>query len=410
MKKNKIKILYLDSLLSYINPSRNLIPNILSKAGVLYCYGPGYTASDELKRGCKAFSDKHGPFDIIISSIHITLTRFYPKENIENRLRHYARSFPNEDLLHFDDMFEFFLKFDGPKLALMLESDPYNFSAKQIDILNQINTYLIGWGINSIESKKNLRFIKEESFGQRINDNYFEFIRESRNRVVEFHHYVSEHELCWTPLAHRSTPWSILGAMYRARRIAIDTLKENGIRASKAHYGFPFELARRFRLLGPPTRTEQAIVNYAFRRKMQTARYGYTCGSALRYPIRKYFEIPAAGAVLVCDPCAGFEDLGFVDGENAIVCEPEGVHKVHHLLENEPERAQKIADRGRALVLDRHVVGARARQLRECLEAIVDGTFAGSRWNKGRFEVIRKKEHSPNIPTSAQASAGQIPH
>lgn len=397
----KIKVLFLDALIGYFNPTRNLLPALLGEVFDLHCYGPGYIDSSELQKGCRTYLNDEGPFDAVISTAHAAFARYYPQENISKKFIHYARSFPDRDFDYLVDMYETLIEYGGPKFVTMIESDTYNFSIGQIESLKEVDGYTVGWGPGSVISTNSLANLRDESFGKRANDNYFEFIQGRLDRIIEFHHYVTEHEVCWTPLANRSTSWSILGAMYRARRIAIEGLKDNGITVSTAHYGFPFELVRRFRLLGFPTRSEQAFVNYAFRRKMQMARYGYTCGSALRYPIRKYFEIPAAGAVLVCDPCAGFEDLGFVDGENAIVCEPHDVHKVHEFLENEPEQAQQIAANGRALVLDRHVVGARARQLRECLEAIIDGSFAGSRWHKGRFEVIRKKERSPQDQINA---------
>ena len=58
-------------------------------------------------------------------------------------------------------------------------------------------------------------------------------------------------------------------------------------------------------------------------------------------PIRKFFEIPAAGSVLVCQPFAGFNNAGFVDRENCVICEPAEIVEAHHWLTEDLDRARK---------------------------------------------------------------------
>ena len=110
----------------------------------------------------------------------------------------------------------------------------------------------------------------------------------------------------------------------------------------------------------------------------------------MNVPIRKFFEIPASGAVLVCTPFSGFRDAGFIDKENAIICEPEDIMEVHRWLEADSSRAQRIADAGRAMVIKNHSVKAWAEQFSKIFESVLDGTFAGGRWGEGSFTVKRK--------------------
>jgi hypothetical protein len=101
--------------------------------------------------------------------------------------------------------------------------------------------------------------------------------------------------------------------------------------------------------------------------------------------VRKFFEIPALGSVLVCMPCNGFEALGFENGVNAMVARPDQIPEVHAFLEAHPEEAQNIADAGRELIWEKHTVQARAAQLAASLDAILSGRFKGSYWEKGEF-------------------------
>jgi hypothetical protein len=91
--------------------------------------------------------------------------------------------------------------------------------------------------------------------------------------------------------------------------------------------------------------------------------------------------------VLVCRPFSGFRDAGYIDQENAIVCEPEDIMEVHKWLESDPDRAQHIAEAGRAMVLKNHSVAARAKQFKQVFKAVIDGTFAGGRWKQGALQI-----------------------
>jgi len=139
----------------------------------------------------------------------------------------------------------------------------------------------------------------------------------------------------------------------------------------------------------------QNAFHVTFRQEIKSVRYADTDGYGYDRPIRKFFEIPALGTVLLCTPCAGLEDLGFVDRESVVVAAPDEVVDAVQWLDKAPDKAQAIADRGRTLTSRRHSLTARARQLTECLAAIDAGTFRGSRWRRGDFcvETVHQREY-----------------
>jgi hypothetical protein len=105
-------------------------------------------------------------------------------------------------------------------------------------------------------------------------------------------------------------------------------------------------------------------------------------------PIRKFFEIPAVGCLLVCRRFRGFEEAGFRDGVNCVVAEPDDLADVHFELSAHPERYEAMARQGQKLILEKHSVDARARDLSICLDAIVSNQFHGSQWVDGHH-VLR---------------------
>jgi len=111
-------------------------------------------------------------------------------------------------------------------------------------------------------------------------------------------------------------------------------------------------------------------------------------------PIRKFFEIPSAGAVLVCRPFHGFAEAGFVDGVNCILAEPNELMDVHNSLIADPDRAQNIASAGQHLVMDLHSLSARADHLAAIIDAIAEQRFAGSQWVDGSHLLRASIERS----------------
>lgn len=86
-----------------------------------------------------------------------------------------------------------------------------------------------------------------------------------------------------------------------------------------------------------------------------------TDGSAYDAVIRKFMEIPAAGALLLARPFVGFESMGFKNGESAMVHDEEDpVGQVLELLDD-PVRLQAIAANGQKMLWENHSIHARAK-------------------------------------------------
>jgi hypothetical protein len=134
------------------------------------------------------------------------------------------------------------------------------------------------------------------------------------------------------------------------------------------------------------------LYNLLFQRTLADTQCVYTARGGFGIPIRKFFEIPAAGALLLCSPCNGFEALGFESGRHYVAVEPEDLpDALAFWLRNSD--AQKIASMGHALMLARHSSSARGEQIERCLHKMVAGQFTGARWVGGQY-LVNEKDHT----------------
>jgi hypothetical protein len=398
----KPRILFLDVAVAYINPTRNLLPRLVDQAGDVTFFGPGYVPSEVLRRGLHSFIAEHGPFDVALATEHIVFALVPGDPRTETLYRRNYRRFhfPVSDLGERGRILDDLGRSACVTVAMLLESDFYDFSQQQIDHIHQRFQFVATWGAQFVRPISSLSRLRLEHFAHRATDRWHDFVAANAGRVVPLLHFVADDEFCFVSLAHRPRTWSVPGTRYEARQRAVEALSRRGITTR-----------RRLPVAGMLSRAGLrpfswhwflAYYQDSFREEIRQSRYAFTCGSALGYPIRKFFEIPAMGSVLACVPCQGFEELGFRHGINAFASPPESLPDLTRELEADSGRAQAVADAGRELVATRHSLNARAEQLALALERLVSGRWRGAVWRAGEL-VLHPDHHSP--PTAAAASA-----
>jgi hypothetical protein len=377
-----------------LNPTVRLWPFIFVECADVTFFGPGHAASDD--SALAAFIRRNGPFDVIVLDDHVFVNSL-PGRDYEGTARNYRQFYvhrisPMDAVLAARRLFDTALNANVPVLVSQFENDSYNLRQSHFDRLRDSGVYAIGWGSELYPWLGEVEMTGEGVWIQRANDRWKTFVVDHQNRVISMPAMLDFDEFCFRPLKLRRDEWSVPGTRYRSRAIARRELKAMGKRlGGGAHYVFMKALSG----LGLPLYRQRALLdlyNGGFVRTLQESQLVYTCGSAMKMALRKFFEIPAAGAVLVCDPCYGFEALGFRDGEHAILCQPEQLAERFAAKQN-LEALQEIATAGQRMVLRTHSISARARQMRRCVDAIVAGRFRGSYWEKGEFK-LRGDEHA----------------
>lgn len=384
------RILFVDVNASFVNPTRNLLPLALLAAGDVRFFGPGYVSSECLARGLSSFLDQEGPFDAVISN---TLVLFSdsddPARYASTLLASYAYHGPQEDLLYLPIIAKQFAALNPPRIVILLENDFYNWTVREADKISSCADFFIGFGEEFSPLLAELPHLQQERFAQSATDIWSTFSRQNRQKIASQLHFVSDAEFLISPLSSRALPWSVMGVQYHARALARDALKRAGIDpVTDTKFRKFISLLKKAHVMRGEKRWVQKALNGSFMSRLAQTRYSFTCGSGLEMPIRKFFEIPAVGCLLVCRRFRGFEEAGFRDGVNCVVAEPDDLADVHFELSAHPERYEAMARQGQKLILEKHSVDARARDLSICLDAIVSNQFHGSQWVDGHH-VLR---------------------
>lgn len=388
------RLLYIDANASFINPTRNLVTTALMSAADLTLFGPGYVTSDALARGLPAFIEANGPFDLALSNTLVLFSDMKdPAHYAATLKRAYAYDGVTDDLHFLPVLAKQFEALAIPRLAILLENDFYNWTERERDLIDGRADYFIGFGQELSPRLADMPYVRLEQFASSATDIWADFSRLHRRRIASLPHFVADGEFNMTPLCVREQDWSIMGVQYHARGVARDALKAISISPiMDTRFRKVINLLRRLRIMRGEKRIVQRLLNQDFGDRIASTRFSYTCGSGLMMPIRKFFEIPAAGSVLVCRPFYGFSALGFEDGVNCIVSEPERIADVHARLKLDLGFAQKIASAGQNLVRTRHSVAARADDLGAIIKAISEKRFFGSEWRGGLHSIRTKEE------------------
>jgi hypothetical protein len=383
-----MKLLVLDYQLEYINPTRQLVQVLFQSLGETCFFGPGFTSEKILEEGLDAFIQKHGPFDMLAASEHVLFAEQLAQRGRvqEAYQKIYSYDFSDSCLQFGPSILKAFQARNEKKLVVLLESDFYNFRPQQISLIEELNGFILSFGAEFFKRMSDLPFLAKEKFGQNAHDGWLQFLETCPEKVISFPHFVGEHEFVWGSGGGKSLHWVIPGAKYWARKYVRNLLRRNGISYAGPRLNVLLFILEQFGFTGSRKRYLNRLFQYLFTREISQAAHCFTCGSGLGMPIRKFFEIPALGSLLVGLPCNGFRALGFRDGVNALSCpHPRDIINIHHELNAHPERVSALAAKGQNLVWKKHSLHARVSLLKTVFEGIHHDTFFGSHWQNGEF-------------------------
>jgi hypothetical protein len=393
--KKRPNALYLTFNTDFLNPTRGLLLSSLSIATDLTVYGPGYSSSETLQQGVEKFVDQNGPYDFILTDEYVLqpMDREHPEQN---RFVNHACKFDPSLLFQAMEWRDFLSGYSGHKVICLLQSDFYNFPEIYCQDLDRLGDFYISWGPELVFPKDQVLqnavvpSTMNEHIYERWNDNYLKFAKSHQSKMISCPAFVSQDESYEQPLKNRPYPWACPGADYNARVTARKILEKNGFVGPGRWLPKAFSISSRLHFNVYNKFWTIKAIQWGFRHALRQARYAFTCGSIVRWPIRKFFEIPINGAVLVCETPHGFQNLGFQSGENALTVDAKDILDAHDWLEQDPDRAQSIATAGRQLVLEKHSVEARATQIGAAFTAILESRFQGSLWGNGNFQIIER--------------------
>ena len=182
---------------------------------------------------------------------------------------------------------------------------------------------------------------------------------------------------------------SVPGILYYRRNMILDLLKkQKNLKIGKTNYLFIYSILDKIGFSPYANVLLQTVFRVLFKNLLNNSKISITDGGAYEMTIRKFFEIPASGSLLLAYPCASFEALGFVNNESAIIIEDDDpIGQITDLLDNS-KLIEFIAHNGRNLVWEKHSITARSSQLNLALKHIKEKTYNGSFWKNGNFKIL----------------------
>ncbi|HOC08576.1 MAG: glycosyltransferase [Clostridiales bacterium] len=105
-----------------------------------------------------------------------------------------------------------------------------------------------------------------------------------------------------------------------------------------------------------------------YAKEINRAKIFITSGTKYRYPVAKYFEVPACNTLLMAKGNKDLKELGFISGQNFVECTDDNFYDLAmYYLENDKER-ERIARNGYNLVHSRHTNSIRAKEFIATIE------------------------------------------
>lgn len=395
------RILVVHPRISFINPTTELWPELFAGIGPTTFFGPGYQTETTLSAGLEAFvADRNYQFDLVVVSEQVTNPNGEAgsPDRVEFLVRNYGygRREAMSFLMQKASWLEFINQWSPTTLYTFFEFDPYRVYPEWVHRMEESQGYLVGWGSEFVRPTIDLPNLRHETFGERATDLWFELLESRRSSVLSLPAFVSDGEFCLRPLSERRKDWSVLGTAYAARREARGRIREGHLSSTGNFHAASVAVVDRLSGGRIGNRYVRNWMRFGFRQALTNSKASFTCGSGLEYPVRKYFEIPAAGALLVSPDFPALGALGFRSGTNFVAASPEDIPSLtRDLLNSNPDHMQEIADAGQLLVREQHTLHARMKQLDFLIDSVLKGTFSGSRWIGGELRLLNSSEEEP---------------
>jgi hypothetical protein len=390
-----MNILFIGVNQRYINATNYHYPSILNRIGNLLCFGPGFVSEDEIKKGVDQFLKTKAKPDIIVIAAQCVVNK--DAFSFNKSLQRYTYVFNSAQVTgkFLSDTEDFCKNNKARVVCLITDIDPHVTPQYMINHLIAQGSYFIGWGNGFLNAHDDMFSLMNEEYVQRKIQKGFQvglldfFATEFSDRMINLGHFVADQEFYWGNLSARKYDVSVPGSSYTRRKNIIDLIKKN------KNFSIPQNRIKYFLKImdrvGIKTYSNFYLVNlynFLFQMELSTSKICITEGGGNNYPVRKFFEIPASGALMACWPAIGLKNLGYKHNENCIYLNSsDDIFELIADVKIDLPKYQHIAALGRKHTLDHHSASARSNQLKESFEKILSNNFSGSFWDDGIYKL-----------------------
>lgn len=373
----------------YINPTEeDFLARLAERFDVVF-HGPGWGPIDQLAPDAEAAYERLGPFDAAI------LHQYFLMDSLSQAAASCHFPFDVRRFLRERPTFAAgFAALPCLRIAMLMRMDYYALTARDAERLQAFPGCFLTWPAEFTPPLADVADIGREAFAGAATDHYHRFAAANRRRIIPTAHAVEESLIIPPRLADKRYDVSVPGQFYAARKEAAQALRAAGFRVGDQSQRVGLFSRAATLLTGRSLYASPraiARLQRSFQARIRNSLVCYTDGSRLRWPLRKYFEIPALGALLAADRFHGDEALGFVAGRNYLAVAPAELPDVVRRAKSDPDWAFGMVGRLQDALRARHTVARRVEQFAEAVEALLDGAFAGAGWRNGAFVVERRQ-------------------
>jgi hypothetical protein len=210
---------------------------------------------------------------------------------------------------------------------------------------------------------------------------------------IDFPHCLRQSDL---NVRSKKKVWDIIvpGVSYKTRQIAQESAEKADL------FVAPYIGYSRWLVLAPFLLYSKAIQKKSstsiyhnksyllYKYMISLSAVSFTCGSELKFFVRKFLEVPAFRSAMLAYPSNNFRDYGFEDGVHYLHTYPEETgEKAQYLLKNK-EVADKLVQNAWELVAKEHTAFERVNQVLSCLHFFWQGKLKSAGYFNGKFEIV----------------------
>lgn len=375
---------YLGPFQQYINPYKQNVLNCLHSTFDIKYFGPGYHNS------LSDYKSQIDYYDFVIFDHYSIETEKFLKSNSP-----FGGSYSNvsvSDLGDFLKEIPIVLNSISAQKIFIANLDYYAASetlAERLDILRPLiisktdeNTtlnYKTYFEDHLMSGSKMMKLHVEPT------NVWSNLIKEHSKSIISIPHFIALSEFNFRKKATNKPAIDIPGITYHDRKECFQLLNP----IDKLHSHTQNFIHKYFLILNKINKgfTENQLRKFRtqFLNRLSKSAAHITTGGPFLFPVRKFYEIPARNAAMMCKIFYGASHQGFIEYKNFLPINHDQDKSIYHELLEGNERIKNIQQAGFSHILDNHSTPARIRQLQSSFDLILLDKYNGSLWEKGEY-------------------------
>ena len=374
---------YLGPFQIYHNPYKENILNCLHSTFDIKYFGPGYQNS------LSDYKSQIDCYDFVIFDNFSIETEKFLKSNSP-----FSGGYSNvnvSDLAEFLKEIPTVLKNTSAPKIFIANLDYYAASKILAERLERLRPFIISMTDENttLNYKTYFRdFYTSESKKMKISkptDVWANLIREHSKSIISIPHFVALSEFDFRKKVSSKSTIDIPGITYQDRKDYFHLL--NPMDRCRLHT--QNLIHKYFLMLNKINRglNENQLRNFRtkFLDRLSKSAAHITTGGPFIFPVRKFYEIPARGATMMCEIFYGASHQGFIEYKNFLPISLNQDESIYHKLLEGNEHIKNIQKAGFSHILNNHSTPARIKQLKSSFDLILHNKFNGSVWEKGEY-------------------------